>query len=443
MKIKDALAFFNIKSNDNRNARYLVIDSRHMKKNAIFIALDDGINYIDNLSIKPLIILSNKNINCAYYIKDLKDKLGYFANYFYNIKSNKPHLIGIVGTNGKTSVATILHSLLKKSMVVTTIKNLKDSLLSVNTTPNAIELANDIMIAKKRKKHFLILEVSSIGIKEGRVNGFVFDYLIFTNLTKDHLDYHKSLQDYQDTKMNFMKNSNATLIVNTNDKFGKELLKTCDKVIGYSLKDEDIISSDILKTKFKFNNQIIETNLISKFNVHNLLAVLTMLNTLGKKIDFNKVNSLKSIKGRMDVIHTFPNVIIDYAHTSMAMNLAIKETKEMTKGKLIVIFGAGGERDNSKRYEYGSIALKYADYVILTNDNPRNENPYHIINDIIKGRKEKFKVIISRSKAIEEGIKLLNKFDTLLILGKGHEDYQILGKQKLPYSDYEEVKKWL
>ena len=311
MKIKDALAFFNIKSNDNRNARYLVIDSRHMKKNAIFIALDDGINYIDNLSIKPLIILSNKNINCAYYIKDLKDKLGYFANYFYNIKSNKPHLIGIVGTNGKTSVATILHSLLKKSMVVTTIKNLKDSLLSVNTTPNAIELANDIMIAKKRKKHFLILEVSSIGIKEGRVNGFVFDYLIFTNLTKDHLDYHKSLQDYQDTKMNFMKNSNATLIVNTNDKFGKELLKTCDKVIGYSLKDEDIISSDILKTKFKFNNQIIETNLIGKFNVHNLLAVLTMLNTLGKKIDFNKVNSLKSIKGRMDVIHTFPNVIID------------------------------------------------------------------------------------------------------------------------------------
>ena len=108
------------------------------------------------------------------------------------------------------------------------------------------------MIAKKRKKHFLILEVSSIGIKEGRVNGFVFDYLIFTNLTKDHLDYHKSLQDYQDTKMNFMKNSNATLIVNTNDKFGKELLKTCDKVIGYSLKDEDIISSDILKTKFNF-----------------------------------------------------------------------------------------------------------------------------------------------------------------------------------------------
>ncbi len=443
MKIKHALAFFNISSDDERRARNLVIDSRKMKPNSIFIAIDKGINFINKLKIKPLIILSNVDLPGVYYVSNLKEQLGYFANFFYKIKSNKPHLIGIIGTNGKTSVATILHNLLPKSMVVTTLKNLKDSFVSVNTTPNAIELANDIVLARKRKKHFLILEVSSIGIKEGRVNGFDFDYLIFTNLTSDHLDYHKTLKDYQDTKLNFINNSHALLVANYLDKFGKELCDKRSNTISYSLSEEQIITSNINKTVFKFNEQIIETNLIGRFNILNLSSVLTLLSAIGKRIDLRKIRKCEAVKGRMDVIHSSPNIIIDYAHTSVAMLKAIKEIKRMTKGKLFLIFGAGGERDKSKRQEYGNIALKYADYIILTNDNPRNEDPYQIINDIMGENKDKFQVCISRSRAIEKAIKLLTKDDSLLILGKGHEDYQLVENLKIPYSDYKEVKKWL
>ena len=161
------------------------------------------------------------------------------------------------------------------------------------------------------------------------------------------------------------------------------------------------------------------------------------------KIDIKKLEKCKRVRGRMDVIHNNPNIVIDYAHTSLAFLNVLKEIKSLTNGRLIVVFGAGGNRDKSKRKEYGDYALTYADKIILTDDNPREENELEIIKDIISEKNEKVEIIINRKEAIKKGIEKLNKEDTLLIVGKGHEEYQIIGKKYYKYSDYDEVRKWL
>ena len=443
MKVSKALEFFKIKNNDQRVAKHLICDSRKIKEKSIFIAVDNGANYIDELAIKPLIILSNIKKDGVIYIPDLKERISEFGVYFYQIKNHHPQLIGIVGTNGKTSTATLLHYLLRDSLLITTISNIRDSLISDNTTPNAIELLNDIVYARSHKYKYVILEVSSIGIKENRVKGLNFDYLIFLNLTKDHLDYHKTLKDYQDTKINFILQSNAITIINSKDKFGRYLLKNKSQSYTYKFGTYQIVQKSLKGTIFKFDNKLIHTNLIGYFNIENLIGVLTFLKVAKKRINYQKIENIKPIKGRMDVISTHPNVIIDYAHTSTAFEMALKEIKELVEGRLIIVFGAGGNRDKSKRKIYGALADKYADEVILTNDNPREENQEDIIKDIKSYKDSKITVILDRHEAIKEGMKRLKENDSLVILGKGHEEYQIIGKRKYHFSDFEEVKKWL
>lgn len=443
MRIDKALRFFNIEVKDKRVAKYLICDSRKIKEKSIFIAIDNGVNYIQELKIKPLIILSNIKRDNVIYIPNLKEMLSEFGVYFYKLKKHHPSLIGIVGTNGKTSTANILHILLKKSLLITTISKVKDSIISDNTTPNAIELVNDLVYAREKKYKYVILEVSSIGIKEKRVEGLAFDYLIFLNLTKDHLDYHKTLKDYQETKINFILKSDATTIINSNDKFGKFLLKNKVNSKPYKFDPTLIREKSISGTSFIFENHIIQTNLIGDFNIDNLISVLTLLKVMKKRIDYSQISSIKPIKGRMDIVSFSPNIVIDYAHTSPAFEMALKELKNIAKGKLIVIFGAGGNRDKTKRKEYGDLAKIYADEIILTNDNPRDENQEEIINDINAFKDEKVTVILDRHEAIKEGVNRLTKNDTLAIIGKGHEEYQIIGNKRYHFSDYEEVSKWL
>ncbi len=443
MKISKCLEFFNIKNSDQRVAKYLVSDSRKMKPKAIFIAIDKGIEYINDLAIEPLLIISNVERPNVVYIPNLKEKIAEFAIYFYHLNKNHPQLIGIVGTNGKTSTANILHMLLKKSLLITTIQGLPDSVISENTTPNAIELINDLVYARRQKYNFVILEVSSIGIKEKRVEGLTFSYLIFLNLTKDHLDYHKTLEDYQNTKINFVLNSEAPAIVNANDKFGIKILKCKSNSVPFKFAKEIIIKHTLQGTVFKYDNRYVKTNLIGEFNMENLLSVLTLLKVMKKRIDYALISEIKPIKGRMDIINFAPNIVVDYAHTSKAFELALKELKSLITGRLIIIFGAGGDRDKSKRKIYGQLALKYGDEIILTNDNPRKENEVDIINDIHLVNEKKVTVILDRHLAIKEGIRRLKKEDTLAIIGKGHENYQIIGDKKYHFSDYEEVKKWL
>lgn len=442
MQIKEALKFFNIKSNDERNANYLSIDSRLIKEESIFIAIDNGVNYIKDLKIKPLIILSNIEREDVIYIKDLKDKLSEFGVYFYRIKEKPIKLIGIVGTNGKTSTANILHQLLPHALLITTISGIKDSLTSENTTPNAIELINDIIYACENNYQYVILEVSSIGIKENRVKGLSFSYLLFLNLSSDHLDYHKTLKDYQDTKINFIINSNAVVIANGDDQISSIIEKSIP-VTFFKLKENAIIEKSLSGTIFNYNNQIIKTRLRGYFNVLNLVSALKLLEVMKITISNESILNIKPIKGRMDVVSYSPNIIIDYAHTSVAFKCLLSEVKELTKGRVVIIFGAGGERDKTKRKEYGEIVSQFVDEIILTNDNPRNENELDIIEDIKEGISIPYQIILKREEAIREGIKKLNKEDTLLIVGKGHEDYQIIGNKKYHLSDYEEVKKCL
>lgn len=442
MRVNKALRFFKIKSENTLIAKHLVNDSREMKEDAIFIAIDKGVEYLKELKIKPLVILSNVKVVGAYFIPNLKEQLGEFAKYFYYLKKNKPKIIGVMGTNGKTTVANILHELLPSSMLVTTLSDVKDSFFDINTTPDAIRLANYLKKTRELKKKYLILEISSIGIAENRVKGFEISYILFLNLSKDHLDYHKTLKNYQDTKINYIKNSNALIVANAKDKFGLDLIKN-NKAIPFKFSKDLIIKKDLEKTIFLFDNKEITTNLLGEINAINVIAALTLLKVMKIKIDIKKLEKCKRVRGRMDVIHNNPNIVIDYAHTSLAFLSVLKEIKSLTNGRLIVVFGAGGNRDKSKRKEYGDYALTYADKIILTDDNPREENELGIIKDIISEKNEKVEIIINRKEAIKKGIESLNKEDTLLIVGKGHEEYQIIGKKYYKYSDYDEVRKWL
>lgn len=443
MRVDKALKFFKIQVKDKRKASYLCNDTRLIKENSIFVAIDNAAKYLDKLSIKPLVIITNQEIEGTIYIPDLKQKIGEFCSYFYNIKKNNPKLIGVTGTNGKTSVATLLHELLNKSYLITTIGNINKSYLSENTTPSAVEIANAIVETRRHKAKYLILEVSSIGIKENRVTGFDFSYLIFTNLTKDHLDYHKTIDDYHKTKLNFLKNSKAILLMNLNDSHVNVLWNRPHKTFGFAFNESCVIKRNLTNTIFQFDNYMLRTNLIGTFNIENLYAVLSLLTIMKEKIDPIKIETLKRVRGRMDIVSLKPNIIIDYAHTQEAMSKALYEAKLLCDGKLFVIFGAGGMRDKSKRKEYGNLALEYSDVAIITNDNPREEKEEDIVKDIIGSNEEKFEIILNRSEAIATTIKRLKEEDLLLILGKGHEEYQIVQNQRLKYSDYDEVEKWL
>ena len=440
-------------------------NSKKIQKGDTFIALktnNDGHKYINdaikngatkivaeygNYPVETLLVDNTKE----YLVKYLYD------NYYKEIEDLT--LIGVTGTNGKTTTCMLIHNMLNKLgrktayigtngfYINTFIKDLP------NTTPEIIDIYELLLEAKEEACEFVCIEASSHGLDQKRLAGLKFNYAIFTNLTHEHLGYHKTMEKYALAKQNLFKmlRNNKYAIINNDDKYKEYFLLKENNNITYSftkgdyyIKDYQITSShSTFKVINKNKEYTFTTKLLGKHNIYNSLASIIVLNKIG--YSFEEINNVLTIvsgpKGRMENIsYNNNNIIIDYAHTPDAVKNVLTNAIKFKKNKIYTIIGCGGNRDKTKRKDMGIIATELSDYVIFTNDNPRNEDEMKIVNDMINGIiNENYEVILDRSKAIKRGIDLLNKKDILFILGKGHEEYQLINGIKHHFSDKEEV----
>lgn len=429
-------------------------DSRKVNRGDTFIALKgingDGHNYIlDAINrgcSKVICEYGNYDYDNIEYVDSTKGYLdSYIKNKYVDIVKNLK-LIGITGTNGKTTTSFLIYQALNKVGIrcayIGTIGFYMDGNKydNINTTPDILSLYHMLIECVRNKIEYVVMEVSSQGLYFNRVKYLDFDYAVFTNLTQDHLDFHKTMDEYLKCKLKLfnMLKDNGVSIINSDDEYYKYFIT--DNCITYGVSGDYKIS-DINNNSFKVNNIMYNTKLIGNYNIYNICVVIIILELLN--IDNNTiksvVSSLDSAPGRMDRInYNDSTIIIDYAHTPDAVEKVIKAVKN--NNRVITIIGCGGNRDSSKRKYMGKIALTYSDYVIYTSDNPRYEDAYDIILDMIQLLDTfNYEIIVNRKKAIIKGIQMLKKGDILLILGKGHEDYQEINGIKYHFSDKEVV----
>ena len=376
----------------------------------------------------------------------------------YKEEVNKIKLIGMTGTNGKTTTCFLTYQMLlslgKKAAYMGTIgfymPGVKRELN--NTTPEILDVYSMITEAIEAGCEYFVMEVSSHSLVQKRIEGLEFSIEAFSNLTEDHLDFHKTMENYLHAKMLILDQLKGTIIVNSDDAYAKYFETKSYKTLGYSGNDYQILNYEETPKgtliTFKADKEYkVETNLKCKYNVYNYLTALGILNTLGFRIEdiINITKDINAPRGRCEQIRVRNSyAVIDYAHTPDAVEKIITSFLENKKGRIITIVGCGGDRDPLKRPIMGEIASRLSDYVIFTSDNPRTEDPNKILEDILKGvTKDNYEVEIDRPTAIRKGLDMLGDNDVLLILGKGHEDYQIIGHTKHHLDDLEEVKKYL
>jgi len=468
--------------NINKNKRTvffsgIAFDSNDVKKDNIFFAIKgnsfDGNDYID-LAIKrgAKIIISEKKI-----IKKKKDVVylhssnvrKLLAETSYKIFDNRPKkLIAVTGTNGKSSVSEFYYQILNlNSKKVASIGTLgvkykgKNKKL-INTTSDPIQLSSILKNLKKKKIEYVIMEASSHGLKQNRLDGLLFDVGIFTNFSHDHLDYHKNMKNYLKSKLylfNKLIKKKGNIITDAVIPQQKQIRKiSIKKKIKLNLifekKGLELIShkfsneKQVLQIRLNKSIYLIEINLIGKIQIKNILMAILAAHKTGLKFEkiIKVIHKLKPVKGRLEKIGKIKNnskVILDYAHTPEALKLALSNLREQfPSSKISLVFGCGGNRDYKKRSIMGRIAEKYSDEIYLTDDNPRNENPSKIRKDIKKGfKKVKFQEFSSRKKAIYDAVMRLKTGDLLLVAGKGHEETQDYGKRKLFFSDTQVILK--
>lgn len=463
---------------NNHHINELKDYSKDVVENDVFFAIkgdkNDGNKYINEAIQKGAktivyegqIVKESYNIN---YIKvvNIKRVLALFCKIFYKDLTKKVKLIGVTGTNGKTTISTMLYDFISYSgydavLIGTNGVFYRDEHYHTSNTTLSILKTYDILkeTVKKGVK-YLIMEVSSIGIREARVLYFDFDVIIFTNLTHDHLDYHKNITDYKFSKATLLwgvdLKRNKAIILNSDDPtfdFLSSLSRT--QLITYGIKSEasyqayDIVKN-IYVTHFKIcvRNNIykVKSSLIGGFNVYNILALFAAIDFLNFSI-LSFVEFLRlyvMVNGRMNKIH-FNNrtVIVDFAHTPNSVLNVLTTLKEYTNNKISIVIGCGGNRDILKRGQIAKIALDYADKVVFTTDNPRDEEPENIISDMVKDfPSKKYKIILDREKAITTLLNESVNDEVIAILGKGCEREQIVKGIKYPFSDKEVVYRWI
>ena len=396
-------------------------------------------------------------------IKQLRLQASNIASQFYNNPSAKLWMIGVTGTNGKTSITQWLSQcfnyLQRKTAVIGTLGNGLPNQLSetTNTTPDAVLLQSMLADYVQQQVEVVAMEVSSHGLHQGRVRGVDFDVAVLSNLTRDHLDYHQTFEAYAAAKRSLFEHKGLKCaVLNCDDAFGQTLekaLKADGKaVLTYGITQGDVQAVDVQfsNTYFTFNattpfgSAPVKVNLVGRFNVYNVLAVLATL--LASKVSLadavEAVSYIESAKGRMQMLggDGLPLIVIDYAHTPDALEKVLETLKAQASAKLICVFGCGGNRDSGKRPLMGKVASNLADAVVVTSDNPRDEVPDAIIEDILKGMRGNFLVEQDRAKAILVGILSAKPTDIVLIAGKGHEEYQEIKGNKHYFSDIEQAK---
>lgn len=444
----------------------LKTDSRKVKPGDTFIAIRnvarDGHDYIrkaiENGATK-IICEEGKFPVETEIVADTRKYLEeyLYKNYYPKIKDMK--LIGVTGTNGKTTICFLVYQMLKKlgrnpAYIGTIGFYYNDEKKELNNTTPDIDLLYEMLLeAKENGCDTVVMEVSSHALDKNRIYGLEFDCVAFTNLTQDHLDYHETMENYCNAKKRLftLTRNDKVAVINGDSEYAKHFINPSNNNIIISSTSGDCLIKSMdfshldTKIKFSYEEQEYETTvkMVGRYNVYNFLTAIILVHKLGFSIEeiLKLAECISAPNGRMEKIDYKTNsIFIDYAHTPDAVINVLKSTEEYKKGKVITIIGCGGDRDRTKRPLMGRAAEEYSDYVIFTNDNPRTEDEKQIMNDILEGlTKENHEVIYNREEAIKKGIELLKENDILMILGKGHEDYQIIGKEKHHFSDKEVV----
>ncbi|MGK6343314.1 UDP-N-acetylmuramoyl-L-alanyl-D-glutamate--2,6-diaminopimelate ligase [Chryseobacterium sp. DT-3] len=463
-----------IHGDDAREITELVFDSRKITEGSLYIAVRgtvaDGHSYIASSVEKGA-----KAVVCEEFpetmdggvtyikVKDSSKALGHLASNFYGNPSQKLKLIGVTGTNGKTSVSTLLFDVFKNlgydSALLSTVEiRIGEKIIpATHTTPDVITINKILAQAVEEGCEFAFMEVSSHGIAQNRIEGLHFKVAGFTNLTHDHLDYHKTFDEYLKTKKRFFDGleDNAVAITNVDDKNGMVMLQnTKAKKKSYALKTMADYHGKSLEIDFNgmllnFNGKEFWTTLTGKFNIYNLLLVFGIASELGFEQDeiLQAISKLKRVSGRFETFKSDGGIffIVDYAHTPDALENILDSINDIrTKNeRLITVFGCGGDRDHSKRPEMGNIATRKSTLAIITSDNPRTEDPAQIIKEIEAGVESqnfsKYTSIPDRKEAIKMAIRFAEPKDIVLVAGKGHENYQDINGVKHHFDDKETI----
>jgi UDP-N-acetylmuramoyl-L-alanyl-D-glutamate--2,6-diaminopimelate ligase len=477
MKLKDILTNCNLLElvgEKDRDIEAIAFDSRKVAQGTMFFAVRgtqvDGHDYIGKAveSGATAIVCETlpKEIeeNVTYIqVENSAYALGVAASNFFGNPSEKLRLVGVTGTNGKTTIATLLYRLFTDAGyscgLLSTIENIisREVIPSTHTTPDPIELNTLLQKMVEKGCEYAFMEVSSHSVAQDRIAGLHFAGGIFTNLTHDHLDYHKTMANYRNAKKKFFDSlpQNAFALTNLDDKNGAFMLQNTNaRKLTYALKHDADFKGIILESHFdgmllKVNGTEVYTQLVGGFNASNLLAIYGAALSLG----FNKdellveISKLRGANGRFDMVHSKSGIvgIVDYAHTPDALENVLSTINDVRchKETLITIVGCGGNRDTTKRPEMAAVAVKLSDKVILTSDNPRNEDPDEIIRQMKAGiaDEDKHKVlsITNRGEAIRTAVALAKSGDIILLAGKGHENYQEINGIKNHFDDKESL----
>ena len=452
------------------------IDSRRIQPGHLFVAVRgtqvDGHSFIPKAIAQGAVAVLCEDVPAEpnegiTYIKvpSTEASVGPVATMFYGDPSTKLHLVGVTGTNGKTTIATLLYNMFRKfghkcGLLSTVCNYIEDEAIPADhTTPDPIELNRLLAKMVEAGCEYAFMECSSHAIAQKRIGGLKFAGGLFTNLTRDHLDYHKTFENYRDAKKAFFDSlpKTAFAITNADDKNGMVMVQNTKATVKtYSTRTLADFKAKIIECHFEgmyldIDGHEVGVQFIGKFNVSNLLAVYGAAVMLGKKPEDILVimSTLKSVSGRLEPIRSNEGVtaIVDYAHTPDALENVLNAIHEVLdgKGKVITVCGAGGNRDKGKRPLMAQEAVKQSDRVIITSDNPRFEEPQDIINDMLAGlNAQQMKKVVSiadRREAIRTAVMLAEKGDVILIAGKGHEDYQEIKGVKHHFDDREEVRK--
>ncbi|KRL01421.1 UDP-N-acetylmuramoyl-L-alanyl-D-glutamate--2,6-diaminopimelate ligase [Liquorilactobacillus capillatus] len=460
-------------------------DTREVIENSIFIAIAgsqiDGHTFVPDALKKgaAMIIAQEKVVSPdipVVYVENTNRAMAILSNKFYGAPSEAMRMIGVTGTNGKTTVTHIIEKIFrehgeKTGLIGTMYRRIGDKIYPTkNTTPDVITLQRTLSKMVEQGVSSVAMEVSSIALVQGRVWGVDFDIAVFTNLTRDHLDYHKTMENYAHAKSLLFsqlgneykhQGDNKVAILNIDDPMGRKLEEdTAAPVLTYGIKDNAMIKASNVVihsqgTDFDLEvfgeKQHLKVKMVGLFNVYNILAAYAAAYAAGLPSEeiIATLTSFKGVKGRLQLISSSIGIsaIVDYSHTPDGLLNALETINDFAQGKVFCVIGCGGDRDHGKRPKMAQIALKYSDYPIFTSDNPRSEEPQAIIDDMLAGlsiqEQSEVQVLTDRHAAIEYAIKRAQPNDIILIAGKGHEDYQIIKGKKNHFDDVEEAEKAL
>lgn len=465
----------------DRTITQITYDSRQVGPGSLFIALSgskvDGHDYVANACRQGAVaVLVEKDVADAsdatvIKVADTRAAMQVITPWFFDYPSRKLRMIGITGTNGKTTTTHIVRAILmragfKVGLIGTIHSLIGDKVLPVkNTTPDVVDLQALLAEMVKEKVDYVVMEVSSHALALGRVSGTEYDVGVFTNITRDHLDFHLTFDNYIDAKAELFRLVSApdaakqgkAAVVNIDDPAGSVMLDNCQcRSITYGVEGTaDLTATDInvrsrgaaFVIKGPFGSLPLQLKITGVFNVYNVLAAVGA--ALAEGIDVNTIRvaleEFQSVPGRFELVDAGQpfTVIVDYAHTPDGLENILKTARQFAQGRIIVIFGCGGDRDRTKRPIMGRLAMEYGDVVIATSDNPRTEDPAFILQEVEVGLKEAgrgekpYEIIVDRREAIARAIRLAEADDVVVVAGKGHETYQILKDRTIDFDDRE------